>query len=894
MLMRRHPGEGSELPLIARTVAVSTRFAWLVAVAALLLTVAALAYTAQHFAMTTDTQELTSPDLPWRRNRAALDAAFPQQSDLIVVVIDGATPELAEQAAAGLAARLTHRSDLFRSVSRPDAGPFFAHDGLLLLPTADVKAAMDHLIAAQPFLAPLAADPSLRGVMQSLSLALEGVRLGAAKLDDLDRPLAAIADALARLVEGKPAFFSWRTLMSGEPASPRETRRIVLARPKLDNRRLMPGADASAAIRAAAQELGDDAAHGVRVRLTGSVMLSDEEFGTLAEHAGLIGALGLGAMLLMLWLAVHSFRIVGCIVATTFIGLILTTGLGLWTVGRFNVISVAFIPLFVSLGIDFSVQFSVRCRAERVAQPDLSAALTAAGATIGGSLALAASALALGFFAFLPTPYRGASELGLIAGLGMVIAFLLSVTLLPALLSLVRPPKQAKAIGFPRLAPLDAWLAQRRTLILALGGVGALIGAGLLPLLRFDFNPLHLRSERTESVSTLEDLMADPDRTPNTIDVLAPSLADADALAQRLARLPEVDHAITLSRFVPDQQPEKLALVRAAATLLDLVVEPLAVQPPPSDQETAQSLARTASDLRRSATGLATQAADDARRLAAALESLAAPSAGALRERAAAALTAPLATLLDQVRAVLSPQPVTIDSLPRDLVEAWVARDGRARIAVFPRGDSNDNQVLRRFSAAVQTLAPDATGAPIVIQQAADTIVSAFVEAGILSFVAIAALLWLVIRRTLPVVVTLVPVLLTGLLTLGSSVLVGPALDFANIIALPLLFGVGVAFNIYFVVAWRAGGRVQLQLPLTRGVLFSALTTGTAFGSLWLSSHPGTASMGKLLMMSLAWTLVTTLLFEPALLASVRAGAARTAASPATSAESLRSRPSSD
>jgi hopanoid biosynthesis associated RND transporter like protein HpnN len=456
------------------------------------------------------------------------------------------------------------------------------------------------------------------------------------------------------------------------------------------------------------------------------------------------------------------------------------------------------------------------------------------------------------------------------------------------LLTVARPGAQAEAIGFPALAPLDRWMAAHRSAVLGAGGAGALAALALLPLLHFDFNPMHLRSDKAESVATLEDLMSDPDRTPNTIDALAPSLADADALAQRLERLPEVDHVVSLRSFVPDDQPRKLAVVQTAAALLDLVINPLDVRPPPTDSETAQSLAQAADKLRQTAGGATTDAAREARRLAASLDTLAQAPDAALRATASTILIAPLSTLLDQVRAVLQPEPVTLESLPPDLVADWVSRDGRARLQVFPKGDSNDNRVLRQFAAAVRAVAPDATGAPILIQEAAATIVGAFVQAGLLSFVAITVLLGLVLRRALPVIVTLIPVLLTGLLTLGSSVLVGPPLDFADIIALPLLFGIGVAFNIYFVVAWQAGNPVLLQSSLTRGVLFSALTTGTAFGSLWLSSHPGTANMGKLLMMSLAWTLATTLLFQPALLGALRPRRARQGRSPASANKAAR------
>jgi predicted RND superfamily exporter protein len=209
---------------------------------------------------------------------------------------------------------------------------------------------------------------------------------------------------------------------------------------------------------------------------------------------------------------------------------------------------------------------------------------------------------------------------------------------------------------------------------------------------------------------------------------------------------------------------------------------------------------------------------------------------------------------------------VTLDTLPPDLKADWVSKTGQSRVQVFPSGPANDNPTLVRFSKAVRTIAPNASGGPISIQEAGNTISGAFIEAGILSFVAITILLLVVLRSLREVAFTLAPIILSIFLTLGTCVVIGQPINFANIIAFPLLFGVGVAFHIYFVMAWRSGARDLLQSSLARAVFFSALTTGAAFGSLMLSSHPGTASMGKILMISLVWTLICALIFEPALL----------------------------
>jgi predicted RND superfamily exporter protein len=492
--------------------------------------------------------------------------------------------------------------------------------------------------------------------------------------------------------------------------------------------------------------------------------MADEEFASITDRGELLAGLMLGATLLMLWLALRSVRMIVAILATIAIGLCLTTAIGLLIYGQFNVISVAFIVLFVGLGVDFGIQFCVRYRAERHRLGSLRDALAHAGTCTGTGLTLAAVAAALAFYSFLPTKYAGLAELGLIAGTGMVITYILSITLLPALLTLLQPSQEAEEIGFRELAPVDRFLTQncRRVLIGAL--IVGLFGAALTPFLHFDSNPLDLRNPKSESVATARD------------------------------KTRAAPHALALAR-------------------------------------TLDRLAQANPDVRAHATQ---------------------------------AFVPGLKTMLGELRAALHPQPIRFERLPKDLLRDWISADGQYRVQVFPA--AQDNKSLRYFTRAVLAVAPDATGTPIIIMESARTIVWAFVEAGVLSFVSIAVILVLALRRFGDELMTLVPLLLAGVLTLASCVVFGIQLNFANIIALPLLFGVGVAFDIYFVMWWREGGRNLLQSPLTRAVLMSAGTTGAAFGTLSLSSHPGTASMGELLLISLFWILVSMLVVLPALL----------------------------
>ena len=859
--------------LIGRTVAASARYPWIVLLLVTALTLAALVYTAKNFAMTADAGQLISQRLEWRQREIAFDSAFPRLVDLTIVVVDGATPELADDAARRLIAALKDRRDLFRTVRWPTGGPFFEREGLLFLSLADARAATDGLVKAAPLLVRLRADQSLRGVLAVLSEMLKGVKNGEASLQDIEPAMTAFSETFEDAVAGRPAFFSWRKFFIGKKATSRETRHILLIQPVMDYAALQPGAAAGDAIRHVAGSLGLDPAHGVSIRLTGPVPLADEEFASLAQDIHIVLGTMLAALLGILWLAVRSTRVVLAIVVTTLAGLVLTAACGLLMIGRFNLISIAFIPLFVGLGVDFSIQLSVRALAERLVHPAREAALVEAGSSIGRALALSATAIGAGFFAFLPTSYIGVAELGVIAGFGMVVAFGLSIVLLPALLVLLRftPPRMAE-IGFTMFAPVDRFVNRHRRGVLASALVAGVVALALLPLVRFDFDPLNLKNRNAESMTTLQALAADPDWTPYAINVLAASLVDAQALSQRLVALPDVSRVVTLQSFVPKEQKEKLELVDDAASVLGSALENVSFRAAPSDEELQQRLASTVAALQSTASEAEEgPASRSVRRLADALGRLKAATPD-VRARAQLAVTVPLAVTLEQIRTELTASPVSVETLPPDLVEDWMTRDGRARLQVLPSSGRTDNEFLRKFSAAVLNVAPNASGAPISTSGSGDSVVEAFAQAGIYSAVAIVVLLALVLRRATDVMLTMAPIVLSGLLTFATCGVLDLPLNFANIIALPLLFGVGVAFNIYFVTAWRAGETAMLASSLMRAVIFSALVTATAFGALWLSSHPGTASMGRLLMISLGWELLVTILVRPALLARPPAG----------------------
>ena len=857
--------------IITHTVTTSTRFPWTVIVASLLLTVLCGTYAAKHFALNTDIGKLISPELDWRKRELAFDAAFPGRYETVLIVIDAPTPELVTQATDRLVQRLSEKKDLFRSVRNAGGGPFFDRNGLLFLPTDEVERATKGLSDAEPLIDTLASDPSLRGLTQVVAFGLLGAARNRYTLDDMTRPLTMASDTLEDVFADRRASFSWKVLLQGRPSPPSELRSFVVARPFLDFTNLEPGRAATNAIHAAAAELNLWRELGARVRLTGPVPIADDEFSTIQEGAW-VNTLGTIVIVLgILWMALRSGRLIFAVAFNIAVGLVITAALGLMMVGALNLISVAFAVLFVGIGVDFGIQFAVRYRAERFANPDLQAALVRTAEQVGVPLTLAAVATACGFLSFLPTDYRGVSELGQIAGVGMLIAFITSITLIPALLMVLNPPGEPAEIGYKILAPVDRFLEEKRVPIIAGTLLIAVGGLPLLYWLSFDFNPLHLRSPKVESVATLLDLRGDPNVGANAVNILAPSLADAERRAERLRTLPEAAKVSTVNFFVPEDQEKKLSAIRETAKLLNPVLRPEAPLPPPTDEENVAALREMADGLNQAADKQkqSGRGADAAKRLAGNFLRLA-QADKSVRDRTEIAFISPLNTALNDLRNLLEAEPVTLQTLPEEIKQDWLTPNGRARIEVSPKGDPNDNETIRNFARAVLAVDQDATGGPIAILESGHTMVKAFLHAGGWALLSISLLLWLVLSRFGDVLLTLVPLLVAGLVTLEICVLIGMPLNFANIIALPLLLGVGVAFKIYYIMAWRAGETDLLQSALTRAVLWSALTTATAFGSLWLSSHPGTSSMGKLLALSLVCTLMAAVLFQPALMGKPR------------------------
>jgi len=866
--------------LLERWQALVWRFAALVLAATLAGCLLAVRFITAELGINTDTEGMISETLPWRATYLAYKREFPLFADTITVVVDAPTADQSRDGALRLAEHLAREPALFEWVYLPRLSAFFRRNGLLFLDTVELERLVDELARMQPVLSRLQGDPSLRGLFGLLGEAANEYTRGGELADS--EALQAIATTVQANLEAggdRVQRLSWHELLRGE-AGGGERRTIIQVKPRLDFTRLLPGERAVERIRALARELELTAATGFAVRQTGGAALGYEELHSVSEGARKAGFAAMVMVAAVLLAGLRSAWLVLATLATLAVGLIMTAAFAAWAIGELNMISVAFAVLYIGLGVDFAIHYCLRYR-ELGSQTDKRTALARTSGHIGGSLVVCAVTTALGFFAFVPTAYAGVAELGLISGTGMFIGLAVSLTVLPALLRFLpaprrRDPGRAQSAGwhdFPR--------RHARPVLAAALGL-AVLAALLLPRARFDHNPIHLHDPQAESVRTYHDLLAESERSPLSISALAPDAATARAWRDALAELPSVHAAATLEDMVPENQEEKLAIIEDMKLILGGAGR--RPEPPPGSGAVQAALERLRGRLEAAVAAqpqnereqpvhaalVALEAALGA--LEQRLQRLDPAGREVLLERMREALIANLPGRLEALDNSLEARRISRATLPAPVRERWLSGGGLLRVEVWPEQNLDDNGALERFVREVRSVVGDAaTGAPVLNVEASAAVLDAFTQAFSYALVATVVVIWVLLRSFRNVLLVLAPLLLAAALTGATTVLLGMPFNFANIIALPLLLGIGVDGAVHMLHRQRThpapAGRV-LSTSTARGVVFSALTTSCGFGNLALSSHAGTASMGALLTIGVACTLATTLLVLPALMAT--------------------------
>jgi hypothetical protein len=833
-------------------------------------------YAAGNLGVNTDTANMISAELPWRQHFIDYREAFPARDRNLLIVIDAATPEQSEDFAAALLAELRLEPALYRDVFLPGEGEFFERNGLLYLAPDALEQLADRLAAAQPLIGLLQRDFSGAAVVDVANRTLADAGSNEAAAGAVLAPFyMELAQSLRAVREGGSDPFAWDALIEsrGEPA----TRRIIVLQPALDFTRLQPASAAMAGIRHTVARLNSPEATAVTVRLTGSVAMEHEELLSVSQGAGLGALATLVMVAIVLYGALRSWKLLLICVVTLVAGLSLTAAFAAVAIGHLNLLSIAFVVLNIGLGSDYVIHVCLRQKELTAQGMQVEAALVETMRGVGASLGLCAVTTAAGFYSFVPTQFEGVSELGLIAGTGVFISLLVSVTLLPALIAQwvsPNPERDAKTWINPRIfVPLN----RRPQLVLAATAVVVLVSLAALPSVTFDSNPIHLRDPESESVQTLLELADDGDAPLFNLVAVAPDRDTAQRWSDEVSALATVRNVVTVESLVPRDQAHKLSLLEDMALILGPDFGRLTRSPPDPDR-----LGRALEELRAhlqerpaAATGVLQQA------VVAFLDHVETMPAGIRRQALLELdrlLTERLPGELQRLEAGLQAGQITRDDLPDSLAARWLG-GGRELIEISPEENVNENAAAERFVDSVRGVVDTATGLPVVYEEASNTIVRAFKLALAYAFVMVTAIMWVVLRRPRDVLLVIVPILLAAAATAGMTALIGMPLNYANIIALPLLVGIGVDNGIHVVHRMRTDPRATelFNTSTLRAVLASGLTTMASFGNLAFSAHVGTSSMGKLLVIGLTISMAATLIVLPAWLKAYGAPA-RTAA----------------
>ena len=831
-------------------------------------------YTMDNLTVNTNTADMISTQLPFQQNRIKLETSFPQDVNTILLLVEGDTPEQTSVVIDRISDGLRADKDAVKSVYVPDQGEFFDRNGMLYLSLQELENISKQLADAQPFIGKLSKDNSLQGLVEVLGQAIKS--MGDDELDLNINPLfRKISQSLDAVREGKPYQLSWQQLMLDKQSGFGVTKRFVIVTPNLDYTALLPGENSIAAIKKTIAGATVDELANVHVSMTGEVVLEHEEMASITQSTMIAGIASFILVCGTLWFAYRSFRLMFATFVSLGLGLVLSMGFATVSIGHLNLISIAFAVLFIGMGDAYSSHFCLRYRELIMRGESQGDALRDTLTSTGSSLILCTFTAAIGLYAFIPTHYVGVSELGVIAGTSMFIALLTTFTVLPALMKIMPLKRQRSRTPQPEKSSssslLSNWPLRFARPIRWITFVLTVLAVALLTRVTADFNPLNLRDQSTESVKTFKHLLQDENTSPMTLSSLASSETIALGMKSRYAKLPSVDKVVTLFDLVPEEQEAKLAIIEQLGLLLgpQLGNFPAPAQGGAKIDSLEQLQASILVEIAKSEGGNADllELSESLDKFLDYYDSLPEELRQPVLDKLQTVLLAGLPATMEKLKLGLEAELITLESLPPALKDRWLSPTGLYRVQVYPKKDLNDLGNLREFIQEAQKIDPDVTDLPVTYLESMNEVIQSFVQAFSIALVAISLLLLVILRNVKDTLLVLLPLLLAAVFTAASTVVFNVPFNFANIIALPLLFGLGVDSGIHMVHRLHYLDSAEENLLGTsesQGVFYGALTTIFSFSSLAFTSHEGTASMGILLSIGLFMTLICALVVLPA------------------------------
>ncbi len=884
--------------LIAGIVAQVACRPWFVVTIAIILTLASVSIAYTNLGYHTQRNDLLGADKPCQQRWQKYLDAFGNDDDLVVVA-EGADQQQMTAAIEAVAEELRQRPELVdRIFYKFDAGTLL-NRGLLYLTPEQLETVAARLDRMAPLLGP--AGPvawrmlSIQSLLANAAHALE-TRAQGRDLTEADRDLLAqlpaILDSATDTLHNAEAYQNPWTLAgspTGKGASlptqaqyfftPDGSLGILTCRLHLATESFTPAKEANAVVR---RILSDVSARfpQITLGLTGIPVLESDEMEQSQNDSTTASWLALAGVAVLYFVVYRGPRYPLLTVGTLVIGTLWSLGWATLTVGHLNILSAAFAVMLIGLG-DYGVLWVARYDEVRRKGLSVDDAMRHTALHAGPSIITAATTTGLAFFAVMLADFKAVAELGWIAGSGVLFCAASCILLMPAFLTLAerrnarrpinanepRHPEPIMSYEAHRHSPavLTPWLpglAYRPRMVLAVGIVALLACGVFATRLNYDHNLLKLQPRELESVDWEEKLIARSAGATWDALSIAKTREEALQLKAKYEALPGVGRVVEVASMLPDNQEVKLPLIAAIHARL-AGFPPGEDLPPPvdSDPATVANLAGKIAALSEDPTLV-----HSANTLKVRANSY--PDIDRLRafDRR---LSVDLAVELRKLKAVSQPVPITLADVPQELRERYIGAGGEFLVRAFATDSLWDYAALERFTTAAASIDAEATGKAFRTLEGLHQMKLGFERAAIYALVAIVLVLLLDLRRLSELLLGLLPLAIGVGLTLGVMGLCGLSLNPANMIALPLIVGVGVDNGIHVLHDYRSRDHrtaYRLGAATGRGVLVAGLTTVLGFGTLMTARHQGMASLGLVLTLGVTFCMLAALVFLPAVL----------------------------
>ena len=640
---------------------------------------------------------------------------------------------------------------------------------------------------------------------------------------------------------------------------------------------------------------------GVQAGLTGAIPLGRDEMVYSMQGLGvtmLLALVAIGALLtfsLRMWVA-PILALVNLIV-----GLIWAAGISALMVPVMNIMTAMFVVVLLGLGIDFSIHIISTFTEMRALGKPLDESMREGMQKSGKGVFTGALTTACAFLALMIGSSRALSEMGLVTGVGLIAVMITTFTVLPSMLVIrerrveKRLTKKSEAtrqetkdISFIFLGKVGEVLKERY--IFALGGAVVLTALLFWSATRITFNHnyMDIEAEGIPSI-TLQDTVLDKfDLSMDFAYLVAESADESRDLAEKAREYSSVAMVEDISLYLPsvEEQEKRRSHIDAIRRLMTRAEN----RPLTSDRDLKalhdeiERLEMNVMELQvMSFIGGQDKVDRKCRELAGdpdlpptetnftRLKGILNDPPQGLNTRANAFQKAYFDTFKERVLGMANTDPVRLEELPESILDRYANEDRSLFLVTVLPADNlwQDARFLTRFTDDLEAMSERATGFPPVFRALIDIIGRDGRNAALLTLVVVFLLLTIDFRKPGHALLAMVPLVMGMAWMVGIMQLVGRQLDVVNVMALPLIIGIGIDDGVHIVHRWRREGRGSVQTVFAstgKAILLTSLTTMLAFGSMVFSIWRGYGSLGIALVIGVGACFLTTLIILPGII----------------------------